>query len=190
MKKAKVVASIAAIVATIGTAHAATFQSVGANCGDNGALSFTDASGVTQVACIGGKWVDVKKVDQVAVRFESFSSQASAAATAASRWFFNRTGFVGVPFQMDISNESRYAASTTASAVKVVTLETGVSAEATVLSLNPDHTAHVVGDIDVQKVGKRWQKHIDANIPVGEKTVVVKDDDGVEYSLTVDNLHG
>lgn len=187
MNKAKLVVSIMAIAATLGTAHAATFQSVGANCADNGSLSFTDASGVTKVACIGGKWVDVKNVDQVAVRFESFSSQAPA---AASRWFFNRTGFVGVPFQMDISNESRYAASTTASAVKVVTLETGVSAEATVLSLNPDHTAHVVGDIDVRKIGKRWQKHIDANIPVGEKTVVVKDDDGVEYTLTVDNLHG
>jgi hypothetical protein len=105
-----------------------------------------------------------------------------------NRWTFEQVSFVGVPVHMASSNETTYAAVTTASAVKVATLETGVSAEATVLSFNPDHTAHVVGDVDVRKVGKRWQKHIDINVPVGVKTAVVKDDDGVEYSLTVAKL--
>ncbi|WP_350357280.1 hypothetical protein [Paraburkholderia fungorum] len=145
MNKVKLVASALAIAATFGTAHAATFQSVGQACAVNGAQGFSDASAVDKVACMGGKWVDVKTVDQVVVKLDALSKRTDA---RRSRWIFDQVGLVGVPVHMALLSETSYAASNTGSSVNVTTLETGVSAVATVVSLNPDHTAHVVGHVD------------------------------------------
>jgi hypothetical protein len=179
--------TFALLVAAISlSAHASTMESVGAACPYNGAQGFSGSSAAAhRVACVEHNWVDVASLKNVSVRFEAFASSASG---VPSHLFIDHQGFVGIPSVTSVSEQSDYVAATTPSEVKTANISTGVTLQATVVSINADHTAHVVLDIDAVKVTGGGHDHADVSVPVGVKTVVATDDAGIEYSITVDEL--
>jgi hypothetical protein len=178
--------TLAILAATISSiAHAGAFPAANSDCPTTGVLAAADAGSKHLLRCIDHKWVDPATLDHVTVKLDA---KVESSKAGSPRWALSQTGLVGAPVSMAISNQSSYITSNAASEVTVGTVETGVAATVTVVSLNPDRTAHVKADIDTTKVSGLWRKHIDLNVPVGQKTAIAKDDDGMEYAITVDKL--
>lgn len=152
------------------------FHAVGEACANDGALAFTDASAVHQVACVGGMWVDRANLGHLKLTVDATAK--GGFDTSTIHW--TQTLQSGIPNAVQSSSiqpnsrDTKSAVSLTSDA-KVV--------------LNRDETAHVVLNFTaVKQGGQEWRKHVDVTLPLGKETSVAKDDDGVEYTVRVDKI--
>ncbi|WP_430231611.1 hypothetical protein [Paraburkholderia tropica] len=158
MNKNKLIASMLAIAATFSTAHAA--QVLGASCPieNNG----TSGETVTHqgVICANEKWQDPASLPMTSLRVEEFKSGKQTRSIEQVR-------ALGVRSIVQSSEGQNLFA-----------------VLATVVSINPDNTAHVVMDLDEGRVNH----HVDTTVLLGTPTAVAKGEDGQEYRLTVRRL--
>ncbi|WP_175857333.1 hypothetical protein [Burkholderia anthina] len=157
MYKAKLVASMLAIAATLGTAHAA--QVVDTKCADENNGTFSDTASHQPVICANGKWQDAKTVPMASVDIAKYS-----ATTKAREADYQAASFVGTRNLRQNSDE-----------------HSQFTLVATVVAFNADNTAHVVIDLN----DSDWQKHVDATVPLDTATAIATDSHGSEYRLTV-----
>ncbi|MCG7405344.1 hypothetical protein [Caballeronia zhejiangensis] len=155
MNKAKLLASVWAILATLGTAHAQ--QVMGAKCPDenNGALG--DAASHRSVICANAKWQDAI-APLVTVNVEKYNEAKALEASYATKDLIGR-------WRIQQSSDGH----------RQFTLV------ANVVALNSDNTAHVVIDLD----DSGWQQHVDTTVPLNAATAIATDSRGAEYRITV-----
>jgi hypothetical protein len=182
MKKTHI--ALAFILTAVSSLSQATdFPKIGSPCSNDGDISATDATALKPLTCSNKKWLDAATLDAISVAVSAKAERASAGASLSI--MMSQTGYVGVPLVWSQTADQSYAAASSASGVQVGSLQTGLTVKTEVLGLNQDHTAHVSAYIDVMKATGTWSTHVDLNVPVGAKTVIGKDNDGVEYAITV-----
>jgi len=159
MNKVKLVASILAIVGTLGTAHAA--QVMDAKCADENNGTFGETASHQPVICANGKWQDAKAVPMASVGISKYN------AAKKFESFYSGAAFVGARNVTQASDGHGQ-----------------VTLVATVVALNPDNTAHVVLDLD----DAGWQKHVDETVPLDTATPIATDNNGAEYRVTVKRM--
>ncbi|MBN3814090.1 hypothetical protein [Paraburkholderia sp. Ac-20347] len=159
MNKAKLVASMLAIAATLGTAHAA--QVMNAKCADENNGTFGETASHQQVLCANGMWQDAKAVPMASVDITKYRPSPTFEAS------YRATGFVGT--RKIFQNSDGHGQFTLV---------------APVVALNPDNTAHVVIDLDDSGL----PKHMDATVPLDAATAIATDSNGAEYRVTVKRM--
>jgi len=159
MIKANFFASLLAIAATLGTAHAA--QVMGANCPIENNGTFGETASHQDVICANGKWQDAKTLPVATVHVAKYS------ATKALDASYGATQIIGVrSIRQNSDGHGQFTLVTT------------------VVGFNSDNTAHVVVDLD----DAGWKKHIYANVSLDKPTPIATGNDGEEYRVTVERM--
>jgi len=158
MNKVKLVSSMLVVAASFGTAHAA--QVMGAPCPAENNGTFGETVSHHGVICANGQWQDPASLPLTSLRIDEFDAGKQTRSVEMAQ----AVGVRGVTQSSD--GESLFAVL------------------GTVVSINPDNTAHVVMDLDEGRVNH----HVDTTVALGTPTPVVKGEDGHEYRMTVKRI--
>ncbi|WP_069357834.1 hypothetical protein [Burkholderia cenocepacia] len=155
MNKAKLIASMLAIAAALGTAHAA--QVMGASCPEENNGTFGETVTHHGLICANGKWQAQASLLMTSLSIEEFDHGKQTRRVEMAQ-------VVGVRSILQSREGQRL-----------------FTVLVTVVSLNPDNTAHVVMDLDEGRVNH----HVDTTVSLGTPTAVAKSENGQEYRMTV-----
>ncbi|MGF6996851.1 hypothetical protein P3T25_005226 [Paraburkholderia sp. GAS32] len=158
MNKSKLIASMLAIAATFGTAHAS--QVMDASCPIENSGTFGETATHKAVVCANDKWQDPASLPMTGLRVEEFDAGKQTRS---------------IETMQTLGVRSVHQSSDGQNLFAVI---------ATVASINPDNTAHVVMDLDEGRVNH----HIDTTVALSAPTIVAKSEDGHEYRMTVKRI--